>query len=60
MRNGKFNLTLKDTSNGKQETYYSEKNLKPRTIYHMVVTCSKSEDSPVSRVSLYINGYIDL
>ena len=45
---------------GKEETYYSQKELKPRKLYHISIKSTYDPISNLHQVSLFINGFDDL
>jgi len=47
-------------SNNNEETYYSEKELKARRLYHVAIRSNHEEISNLHSISLMVNGYDDL
>ena len=46
--------------NNNEETYFSEKELKARKPYHIVIRSNAEEINNLHKVSLFINGYDDI
>jgi hypothetical protein len=47
-------------SKNAEETYFSEKELKARREYHIVIKSQWDEACDMHQVSLYVNGFDDL
>ena len=43
-----------------EEVYYSEKELKARRLYHLVVRVNKEEIGDMHSVGLFVNGFDDI
>lgn len=50
MKKGKFILTLRDTKSEKQEVYFSEKELKAKQTYQIVIASSETEGGNLHKV----------
>jgi hypothetical protein len=44
----------------KEEVYYSEKDLKINTVYHVSLKCNFESASGLHQVALHVNGFDDL
>jgi hypothetical protein len=53
-------MILFRNTNDNEETYFSEKELKARKAYHIVIRSIIEEITGLHKVSLFINGYDDI
>ncbi len=62
LHSSKLSLSYFHCRNSKnnEETYYSEKVLKPSRDYHIVIRSQWDEVSDMHVVALYVNGFDDL